>query len=224
MWMLLNNPKRRTSHGAALAMVLLSLLVVPTQNAHAQTPSGDRVESSITLYGGYRWGGSMTDSDTDTTVNVNNDASYALAVDIGLDPLTQIQLFYSRQKSALSSEAFAPSVNNAGLSIEYYHVGGTYFFEQVGVGAYVVAGFGATHARLDSGDRNSETYPSANIGMGYMLSLGKHVGLRFEVRGYGTLINNDSTLFCGSNVGCTATIKGEALYQGEALGGLSIRF
>jgi hypothetical protein len=57
-----------------------------------------------------------------------------------------------------------------------------------------------------------------------MVPLGKHVGLRFEVRGYGTLINNDSALFCSDNVGCVATINGDALYQGEALAGLSIRF
>jgi len=212
-------------HCAAWTTLLLAgLYPAPGQPADVQTASPARSESSVTLYGGYRWGGSMTDSNTGTTVNVNNDSSYALAVDIGLEPQTQIQIFYSRQHSALSSEAFAPSVNNVGLRIEYYHVGGTYFFEQVGVGAYVAAGFGATHARLDRGDRNSETYVSGNIGAGYMLPLGKHVGLRFEVRGYGTLINNDSTLFCGGNVGCAATIKGEALYQGEALGGLSFRF
>jgi len=214
----------RRHRAASVKLLLTALLALSAQSIYAQTPSAARSESSVTLYGGYRWGGSLTDSTTDTTVNVNSDSSYALAVDIGLEPQTQIQIFYSRQHSALSSEAFAPSVNNVGLRLEYYHVGGTYFFEQVGVGAYVVAGFGATHARLDQGDRNSETYLSGNIGAGYMLPLGKHVGLRFEIRGYGTLINNDSTLFCGSNVGCGATIKGEALYQGEALGGLSIRF
>ena len=214
----------RRYRAAMTRLLLAGLLASPVQYLHAQVPPAAKVESSVTLYGGYRWGGSMTDSTTDTTVEVNGNSSYALAVDIGLDPLTQIQVFYSRQYSALSSETFAPSANNVGISIEYYHIGGTYFFERVGAGAYVVAGFGATHARLDGGDRNSETYPSANIGMGYMLPLGKHVGLRFEARGYGTLINNDSTLFCGSNVGCAATIQGEALYQGEALAGLSIRF
>ena len=212
-------------HRPALAMLLLAgLYAAPVQSADAQKPSPARSESSVTLYAGYRWGGSMTDTNTGTTVEVNGDSSYALAVDIGFEPQTQIQIFYSRQQSALSSEQFAPVANNVGLSIEYYHVGGTFFFEQVGVGAYVAAGFGATHARLDGGDRNSETYVSGNIGAGYMVPLGKHVGLRFEARGYGTLINNDSTLFCGSNVGCAATIKGDALYQGEALAGLSIRF
>ena len=76
----------------------------------------------------------------------------------------------------------------------------------------------------ESGDLNSETFLSGNLGVGYMLPLGKPVGLRFEARGYGTLINNNSSMFCGSNAGCVVSIKGNAMYQGEALAGLSIRF
>jgi hypothetical protein len=193
-------------------------------SVHAQTAAPQKKESSVTLYGGYRWGGSLTDENTESSVSVRNDASYALAVDIGLDRQTQAQLFYSHQKTALSSGSFAPTLNNEGLAIDYYHVGGTYFFEEVGAGGYVVAGFGATHVSPDRGDLNSETFLSGNIGMGYMLPLGKHAGLRFEARGYGTLINNDSALFCSDNVGCVATIKGDAMYQGEALAGLVIRF
>ncbi len=88
----------------------------------------------------------------------------------------------------------------------------------------MVAGIGATHARPERGDLNSETFLSGSIAVGYMLPLGKHVGLRFEARGYGTLIDNESSLFCGDNVGCVVTINGDGLFQGEALAGLSIRF
>jgi hypothetical protein len=204
-----------------LAMAAATFVACP---AHAQTTALPNKESAITLYGGYRGGGTLTDETTGKSMNVHSDPSYALAVDIGVDRQTQIQLFYSHQETALTSEIFAPAVNNFELSLEYFHVGGSYFFEQVGTGAYVVAGIGATHARPDRDDLNSETFLSASIRMGYMLPLGKHVGLRFEARGYGTLINNESTLFCGNNTGCIATFKGDALYQGEALAGLSIRF
>jgi outer membrane protein with beta-barrel domain len=204
-----------------LAMAATTLVACA---AHAQTTPLPDKESSITLYGGYRGGGSLTDESTGMSMNVHSDPSYAIAVDIGVDHQTQIQLFYGHQDTALSSEIFAPTVNNFGLSLDYFHVGGSYFFEEVGTGVYVVAGIGATHARPDRDDLNSETFLSANIGAGYMLPLGKHVGLRFEARGYGTLIRNESSLFCGNNAGCIATIHGDALYQGEALAGLSIRF
>ncbi len=103
-------------------------------------------------------------------------------------------------------------------------MGGTFFMQEVAPGDYVVGGIGATHVSPDRDDLNSETFLSANIGMGYMLPLGKHVGLRFEARGYGTLLDNDSTVFCGDNVGCLVTINGDAMYQGEVLAGFSIRF
>jgi hypothetical protein len=209
-------------HGWRILATAATTLVA--LSAHAQTTAPPDKESSITLYGGYRGGGTLTDENTGTSMNVHSDPSYALAVDIGVDRQTQIQLFYGHQETALTSEIFAPTVNNFELSIDYFHLGGTYFFEEVGTGVYVVAGIGATYARPDRDDLNSETFLSASIGVGYMLPLGKHVGLRFEARGYGTLINNESSLFCGNNAGCIATFQGDALYQGEALAGLSIRF
>ncbi|MGQ0577906.1 MAG: hypothetical protein ACT4PQ_03235 [Betaproteobacteria bacterium] len=213
---------RALQHGGRLlAMVAAMALTCPV---HAQTAAPQKNESGITLYGGYRWGGSLTDETTGTTWDLTDDSSYALAVDIGVDRQTQVQLFYSQQQGALSSGTFAPTVNNIGLDIDYYHIGGTYFMHEVGAGYYVVGGFGATHARPDREDLNSETFLSANLGLGYMLPLGKHAGLRFEARGYGTLINNDSSLFCSDNAGCVVTIKGDGMYQGEVLAGLSIRF
>lgn len=193
-------------------------------SVHAQTVAPLKKESNVTLFGGYRWGGSLTDENTETTLDVGDTESYALAVDIGIDRRTQVQLFYSRQETGLSSGTFSPTVDNFGLTIEYYHIGGTVFMHEVGAGYYVVVGFGATHARPDRDDLNAETFVSANLGIGYMLPLGKHAGLRFEARGYGTLLNNDSTVFCGDNGGCLVTIKGNAMYQGEMLAGLSFRF
>jgi len=193
-------------------------------SVHAQTAAPQKNENSITLYGGYRWGGSLTDANTGSTWDLRNDSSYALAVDIGVDRETQVQLFYSHQQSALSSGTFAPKADNIGLAIDYYHIGGTYFMHEVGAGYYVVGGFGATHVRPDRDDLNSETFLSANFGIGYMLPLGKHAGLRFEARGHGTLINNESTQFCGENGGCVVIIEGDGMYQGEVLAGFSIRF
>jgi len=213
---------RALQNGWRLLAVAAAMSVA--SSLHAQTAPPEKKESSVTLYGGYRSGGSLTDANTGSSVNVRNDSSYALAVDIGLDRQTQVQLFYSHQQSALSSGTFAPTVNDFGLAIDYYHAGGTYFFEEVGAGGYVMAGFGATHMSPDRGDLNSETFLSGHIGMGFMLPLGKHVGLRFEARGYGTLVNNESSLFCSDNAGCVVAIKGDAMYQGEALAGLSIRF
>jgi len=52
---------------------------------HAQPrPLQRDVPSSVTVYGGDRFGGGVTDSTTNSTINLANGSSFALAVDIGL--------------------------------------------------------------------------------------------------------------------------------------------
>ena len=182
------------------------------------------VENGMTLYGGYRVGGGLTDTATGAGVSVKDASSYALAVDIGTEPQKQVQIFYSRQKTELTSSGFSPAVNKLPLTLEYIHIGGTYFFEKTSRGGYVVGGIGATVAKPDFAGLSSETKASINLGFGFMLPLGERLGLRFEARGYATLLNNDGGFFCGSNTGCVVSISGTALYQGEALVGLTGRF
>jgi hypothetical protein len=199
------------------SVVLLVLLVVaPVQYA--------RAENSITLYGGDRFGGSVTDSTTNSTIDLKNGSSVGLAVDIGLDRSRQIELFYSQQDTALTSEAFSSRLNSDGLTLHNYHLGGTAFIEELGRGPYVMGGIGATTATPKGSGLNSATFFSGNLGLGWMVPIGAHVGFRFEARGYGVLLNNNSALFCGGPAGCRVTLKGNGLFYGEALAGLSIRF
>ena len=204
--------------------LLVALSAAPVQHVHAQSASTWKSESSITVYGGDRFGGSVTNATTDSTINLDNGSSFALAVDIGLDSNTQLELFYSQQKTALTSGVFSPRTNNIGLTLHNYQIGGTNFIDEMGRGLYVMGGIGATTAKPDRSGLNSETFFSGNLGIGWMVPLGAHVGLRFEGRGYGILLNNRSTIFCGGTNGCTVAIKGTGLFQGEVLAGLSMRF
>jgi hypothetical protein len=207
------------------SMVLLVVLAAaPVQYARAQSTSAAKNESSITLYGGGRFGGSVTDSTANSTIDLKNGSSFGAAVDIGLDPNRQIELFYSQQDTALTSGAFSSQSNNDGLTLRNYHLGGTAFIEEVGRGPYVMGGIGATTATPKSSGLNSATFFSGNVGIGWMVPMGAHVGFRFEARGYGVLLNNNSALFCGGATGCRVAIKGNGLFYGEALAGLSIRF
>ena len=211
--------------GIAMACVLFPMTIA-TGMAQAQGIGGasQAAESGVTAYGGYRSSSSLTETTTGQNVNVNTGASYALAVDIGLDRNRQVEIFYGRQKTELTSGGFSAAANNLPLTIEYLHVGGTNFFEGLGKGVYLVGGIGLTLLRPDRAGLSSETKPSINLGVGYLLPIGRNLGLRFEARGYATLLNNSSSMFCGSNAGCVVSIQGTALYQGEALIGLSGRF
>lgn len=192
--------------------------------ARAEAPPTARDENSITVYGGDRFGGGVTDGATNSSINLQNGSSFGAAVDIGLDRNTQIELFYSQQNTALSGGTFSSQGNNTGLTLYNYHIGGTAFFDQVGRGAYVMGGIGGTTAKPMQAGLNSETFFSGNLGVGWMVPLGAHVGLKFEARGYGILLNNNTALFCGGHSGCTVAIKGNGLFYGEVLAGLTIRF
>jgi hypothetical protein len=206
-------------------MALLTMLVAaPLQHARAQDDAAAKNGGSFTVYGGDRFAGSVRDSSTDSTINLRNGSSFALALDIGLDQNNQIEVFYSQQNSALTSGAFSSKANNIGLTLYNYQIGGTDFIEEVGRGLYVVGGLGGTTVKPDRSDLNSATFFSGNVGIGWMVPIGAHVGLRFEARGYGILLNNKSAVFCGGTTGCIVAIKGNAVFQGEALAGISVRF
>ncbi len=180
-------------------------------------------ESALTVYGGFRDGGSFTDADTGQKLSLDSSATGSLALDIGLDASRQLQFFVSYQPTDLTLQGTSAAAGDElGMSVIYLHVGGTSFFTgAVGKGPYVVGGLGATVFDPDGG-YDTEVRPSLNLGLGYQVPLGKRLALRFEARGYATLVNSSGGLFCSG--GCIISIEGDAVTQGEALLGLSARF
>ncbi len=209
----------------ASALFVLALFGAGTAGlARAQTlGAAAGSENGITLYGGYRGGGNFTEATTGQDVRVGSTASFAFALDIALEPLKQVQLFYGRQNTDLSSGAFLVSTSSIPLTIEYFHIGGTAFFDKISSGGYAVGGIGATLFTPKGPGLTTETKPSMNFGFGYMLPLGHGLGVRFEARGYATLIDSSGGMFCSNN-SCLVSIKGTTLFQGEALVGLTGRF
>jgi hypothetical protein len=209
-----------------IAIWLIAALIAPMRHAQGQSSSAPKYESGFTLYGGYRFGGSVTDTANDTAIDLGNGSSFAVGGDIGLDPHRQIELFYSQQRTTLTARAFSPASSNTGLTLTLhnYQIGGTNFIEETGRGVYVMGGLGGTTVTPSQAGFNSETFFSGNIGIGWMVPLGAHVGIKLEARGYGILLNHNGALFCGGNSGCTVAIKGTALFEGEVLAGLAARF
>lgn len=180
-------------------------------------------DDAVTLYGGFRDGGSFTVVDTGQRLGLDGSGAASLAVDIGVDGSRQIQFFLSHQRTDLSLEG-APAAGSPALpmSITYLHFGGTNFFtDEIGKGPYVVGGIGVTFFDPSQG-YSSELRPSANLGIGYQLPLGETFALRFEARGYATLFNSSGGLFCSG--GCVISIQGDLITQGEVMLGLSARF
>jgi hypothetical protein len=211
---------------AALAVALP--LALGTGAAAAQ--SANR-ESALTVYGGYRDGGSFEDADSDAKLRLDGGTSWAISYDKGLDGSRQLQFYVSYQDTDLGLERsiFAAPVAGAAaapslpIKVMYFHFGGTNFFDgPIGQGPYLVGGLGATLFRPGVDGYSDELRPSLNLGIGFQIALGDRLALRAETRGYVTLVNSSGGLFCSG--GCLFTIKGDAVTQGEVQLGLSYRF
>ncbi|MBN8509373.1 MAG: hypothetical protein J0L57_12245 [Burkholderiales bacterium] len=176
-------------------------------------------QNGLTVYGGWRGGGSFESTNGDSATLQGSFAGSA-ALDLGYDAARTIQVFASYQSTELPAFAGNPALP---LRVGYLHLGGTNYFDgQAGRGGYVVGGLGATVLAPETNGLSSEWRPSLNIGIGWQWPLADKVSLRFEARGYLTLIDSSGTLFCSG--GCVVSIQGDLMTQAEAMVGLSIGF
>jgi hypothetical protein len=182
---------------------------------------------AVTVYGGYRAGGGFTDAVTNESIDTRGAGSVAASVDFPVDASRQVQLLVSHQSSKLEVSALPGSplaaLDGRSMSVTHLHLGGTSFFAgPIGLGPYVVGGFGATRLEPGLSGYSGEWRPSLNIGIGYQWPLGEQLALRFETRAYVTLVDSEGGLFCSG--GCVVTIRGDTFTQLEAQIGLSMRF
>ena len=201
-----------------IVLAVAAAAAMPAAAAAAEPALGN----ALTLYGGYRGGGGFTDASNGESLDLKGSGAFGASLDLPLDAKRQYQIFVSRQGTTLE-DAAAPSGEKFRMSVTYFHIGGTNFFDgPVGIGPYVVGGLGATLFSPGLDGYSSEVRASMNVGIGYQWPLGERVSLRVEVRGYVTLIDSSSELFCSG--GCVVRIRGDTFTQGEALIGLSARF
>jgi hypothetical protein len=190
---------------------------------------GQAKDNALTLYAAYRDGGSFTDVNSGSELRIEASGAASLSLDWRLDASRQLQLFLSRQSSQMGTGQATPVPPGSvvptkfPLRVTYLHLGGTSFLEgRIGQGVYLVGGLGATLFEPGVDGFENELRPSINLGIGYQLPLGESVALRFEARGYATLVNSDSGVFCSG--GCVIAIKGDTVTQGDVQIGLSFRY
>jgi len=178
----------------------------------------------ITPFVGYTAGGEFSDSETGTTLKVDETSNYGIMVDIKQDEQTQIELYFSRQATRLKTDS-GPFTGEPlfDLDIEYYHVGGTYGTGTGKVKPFMVGTLGATHMDPKGAGLDSETKLSLSLGGGVKLFATDRVGLRLEGRWFGTLFNGSGSAFCSSGA-CAIHVEGDLFSQFVANAGLIIAF
>jgi hypothetical protein len=208
-------PARRTTMNILSAILLASA---------AGTASAQATQSAVTLYGGFRSGGSFTDANSNAPLSIEDSAVGAISLDLPLDFARQYQFYLSHQRTQLAMVNATPAApTRLPLNVTYLHIGGNVFVEgQVGRGPYLVGGVGLTVFDPGGGAYAAEVRPSMNLGIGYEFPLSPWASLRVEARAYATLVNSSGGFMCSG--GCVVNVRGDLVSQGEVQVGLTARF
>lgn len=203
--------------------VSFGLLVLVCSAALAASP---KVE--VSGVAGYRIGGEF-DADGSREggleeTEFDDGRSWGLGLGLYRDHRSFYELHYSRQSTELDPNE--PAFAGVDITTEYYQFGGTLLFAPqrlllpwfsltVGLTRFEADGFG------------SETEFSGSVGGGVRIPLGERAAVILGVRGYGTLLDADSGLFCRSidgDAACLLRSSGDLMIQGEATAGIAVRF
>lgn len=179
----------------------------------------------ISPFFGYRVGGKFSDATTNESMTLDAHTSFAIALDARAYEGAQYEFFYSRQDTSLSGSTLAPT----GLKVEYLHIGGTVTLDesQPHLQPYLAGGLGAALLVPDAPGSRQDTAFSMSLALGLRVPLSRHFLLRLEGRGYLSLLNADTAIFCRSDQNgalCQIRAQGSTFFQFDFLAGASFVF
>jgi hypothetical protein len=179
----------------------------------------------LTLFAGYRWGGTLHSEAGlfNQDVDLESSASFGASLGIPLGSSMKLELLANRQSTNLTTGnrgIFGPDHRVGDIDVTYYHAGLLIpFAVSRSATPYVV--FSAGVATLDPklSNTSSANRFSTSIGAGVKLPLSRNLGIRFEGRGFFTSLNDNDR--CRN---CFNDYNNRDLYQGEANAGIYFRF
>ena len=191
--------------------------------------AADPPRFDVTPMVGYRMGGEFEVVDPAATsgTSIDLDEGTSFGIDLGLyrDSNSFYELLYSRQESGFDSPD--ASIGSVDLATEYLHFGGTLLFpDEYWYVPWISLTVGATRLDPQGGGYDSETELSASFGGGVRMPFNDQVAATLGVRGYVTLVDSDTAIFCvgSGDLNCLVRTSGSTFFQGEAFLGLNFRF
>jgi opacity protein-like surface antigen len=209
-----------TWNGAVALAAVLGLLAAPAAQSQDNTEPNT---FEITPFVGWMAGGSFEEPTTSNELDVEDDTNFGIFLNLIADvPERQYELLYTKQSSVV--EGAVPM----DLDVQYLQIGGTVGYPQT---RYAIPYFGVTvgGARFtpDLAGLDDETKVSFSVGGGVRFPITKHFGVRLDVRGFITLLEDDSEIFCVSDpptAGCAIKPKSDTFVQYTGSLGVSIGF
>lgn len=177
-------------------------------------------EIEFTPFVGYRFGGTLDDTQTGRAWDFEESSDWGFTLSQPASNTTRYEFLYSHQGTSLA-DSTDPD-NAFDLDVHYLHMGGTVDVYQDRFTPYFSGGLGMTYMQPDQAGFENKTRFSLSVGGGLKWYPTERLGIRFELRGYSTLVNSNSSLFCDG--GCELQISGDAFPQFETNLGLIFRF
>jgi opacity protein-like surface antigen len=197
------------------------------QGMPSDNDDGDTSEMrwEITPFVGYRMGGDFDISGAPGGGDLDDQGSFALAVNLAVDETTSYELFYSRQEASFAqTSAVAPF----DLNVEYLHVGGTLLLsDELPIAPYMVGGLGLTRFSPQTGPGSDDSRFSVSLGAGVKMPVTRNFAVRLEARGFVTFVDSESAFFCVSDSqggACAIQAKTDSFFQYELLAGATFSF
>jgi len=192
--------------------------------------SATEASLEVTPFIGYRFGGDFDVNSPEnvgfSTIKLQEETSYGLLVAWPFEKKQQGEFLISHYNTNFTGSALASeesSLNDTGLGISYFHLGGNVPISGGALPLWVTGGIGLTHLSPDDTELTDETRFSLNIGLNTQLALSDKVSLRLGGRIYGTFFNSDSAIFCGTEA-CKVYISSNLWIQSEVNAGLTFKF
>jgi Outer membrane protein beta-barrel domain len=198
----------------------------PSADETSQGGRGDLPLFEVTPFAGLRLGGDFKLDDPSRKLDLDESGTFALALDLRIDDVSQYELFYGRQSTSLERD---PTLGKLDVDIEYLHIGGTVEMEgeHHRIVPYMVGGLGATRFSPDPGKASDRTRFSLSLGGGVKVPFNRRFALRLEGRGYLTFVDTDTSFFCRSDedgAACRIRGSGSTFLQFELLAGATFAF
>jgi len=181
----------------------------------------------ITPYGAYRLGGQFDSLEGDVSIEVDDSSSYGIIFNARHSPITQWEILYSRQETSADSNGLDLGDTSLDLSIEYLQAGGTYLWDGDQVRPFLAATLGLTRIEVRNEGFDDDSFFSFGLGLGLQIRPTERLGIRLEARGFGTLLDSDTDIFCRTGPDdnfCAVRIEGTVMWQLETFVGLVFRF
>ena len=181
----------------------------------------------MTPIAGLATGGDFEDMTSGASLDLDDSTSFGLILDIRESANTQWEVLYSLQATEADTTGLPISGAPLDIDVHYIQGGGTYLFEGNSARPFLAVTIGAAHFDPGLDGVDSETFFSFSIGTGLHIRPNDRFGIRLEARGFGTLLESDSDLFCQSGPAgaiCAIRVEGTVLWQFQATAGFVFRF